>query len=43
MRPHNASQPSAHFQAVSLQGPGLTEAGFTDGCRLKIRIMPGCM
>ncbi|MEI7256983.1 SymE family type I addiction module toxin [Dickeya dadantii] len=43
MRPHNASQPSAHFQAVSLQGAWLTEAGFTDGMPLEIRIMPGCM
>jgi len=43
LRPHNASQPSARFQAVSLQGAWLTEAGFTDGMPLKIRVMPGCM
>ncbi|WKV50854.1 SymE family type I addiction module toxin [Dickeya fangzhongdai] len=33
----------ARFQAVSLQGAWLTEAGFTDGMPLKIRVMPGCM
>ncbi|QIZ53202.1 type I toxin-antitoxin system SymE family toxin [Dickeya zeae] len=33
----------ARFQTVSLQGAWLTEAGFTDGMPLKIRVMPGCM
>ncbi|WP_416354402.1 SymE family type I addiction module toxin [Prodigiosinella confusarubida] len=33
----------ARFQAISLKGKWLTEAGFTDGMPLKIRIMPGCM
>ncbi len=29
--------------SCSRQGMWLTEAGFTDGMPLKIRIMPGCM
>ncbi|WJV51933.1 SymE family type I addiction module toxin [Prodigiosinella aquatilis] len=36
MRPERA-----RFQAISLKGKWLTEAGFTDGMPLKIRIMPG--
>ncbi|WJY17217.1 SymE family type I addiction module toxin [Pectobacteriaceae bacterium CE90] len=33
----------ARFQAINLKGKWLTEAGFTDGMPLKIRVMPGCM
>lgn len=33
----------ARFQAINLKGKWLTEAGFTEGMPLKIRIMPGCM
>ncbi|WP_422699790.1 SymE family type I addiction module toxin [Dickeya fangzhongdai] len=33
----------AGFQGISSQGAWLTEAGFTDGMSLKIRVMPGCM
>ncbi|QJF19945.1 type I toxin-antitoxin system SymE family toxin [Phytobacter diazotrophicus] len=31
------------FRAVPLQGVWLTEAGFTDGMPIKIRVMPDCI
>jgi toxic protein SymE len=33
----------AEFQDVHLQGEWLTEAGFTHGIPLKIRVMPDCI
>lgn len=33
----------ARFQAISLKGKWLTEAGFSEGMPLKIRVMPDCI
>ncbi|MFP1755924.1 SymE family type I addiction module toxin [Lonsdalea quercina] len=33
----------ARFQAINLRGKWLTEAGFSEGMPLKIRIMPDCI